>query len=482
MSAAGPPMDPAAAAAAQAAAEAAMREFTIEAFTLFAVALSVTILRTYARMRGEGIRGLGWEDYLVWLGVIAYAIETGLAYSVGAVARGMANNGMTDKQRAALSPDDPEYALRQIGSKIQISGWSTYSVLLWALKASLLVFYLRLTAGLGRSYRIRIYIGFAFLLASFMVVVLNLYLACRPFHHYWQIFPNPGEVCQPAISNQIVWTYFGMNVSTDLYLISIPVPMLFQANLKPLRKVGLIILFSGGLFVVACATLRCVLIVTDPVNGAQLAGSWAVRESFIAVVTTNLPMIFPLIKVWLSPLIGSLISFTSKSGTRSKGVTGASGTTGEDKLSKGSKNRTFGTSSQTWGRRGAPVNPLTNVTFTESEEAIVGKSALENMTNDHNAGVVKMQDMDSNGIGRSKSGNHNIRKHVQVSVTVSDSEDSHHGGQPRKSMASDDHHHQRPHLQPHDRMEVPGANGSSYAFARGPSSRDSSSFHFGNAV
>ncbi|KAK4206140.1 hypothetical protein QBC37DRAFT_145338 [Rhypophila decipiens] len=474
MSPVGPALDPAAAAAAQAAAKAAMDQFTVEAFTLFAVALSVTILRTYARVRNEGIRGLYWDDYLVWIGTTAYGIETVLAYCVGAVARGLANNGMTDEQRAALSPSDPEYAMRQTGSKIQLSGWSTYSVLLWALKASLLVFYLRLTAGLGRSYRIRIYIGFAFLLASFIVVVMNLFLACRPFHHYWQIFPNPGAVCQPAIANQIVWTYFAMNVSTDLYLISIPVPMLWQANLKPLRKMGLIVLFSGGLFVVACATLRCVFIVTDPINGAQLAGSWAVRESFIAVVTTNLPMIFPLIKIWLAPLIGSLISFTTTRGT--KGATGASAT-GDDKISKGSKNRAFGTNSQTWGRRGPPVNPLTNVTFTESEEAIVGKDNL-NGENGHHHGAVKMQDMEGNGIGRTKSGTNNIRKHVQVSVTVSDSEDSsHHGGPPRKSMASDDHHHQRPYA--HD-LDLPGANGSSFAFARGPSSR--SSFHFGNVA
>jgi len=52
---------------------------------------------------------------------------------------------MTDEQRAALSPHSPEYQLRVIGSKIQLAGWSTYSVLLWSLKASLLVFYLRLT-------------------------------------------------------------------------------------------------------------------------------------------------------------------------------------------------------------------------------------------------------------------------------------------------------------------------------------------------
>jgi hypothetical protein len=43
----------------------------------------------------------------------------------------------------------------------------------------------------------------------------------------------------------------------------------------------------------------------DPVNGAQLAGAWGTRESFVAVIVTNLPMIFPLIKRWLWPLLGS---------------------------------------------------------------------------------------------------------------------------------------------------------------------------------
>lgn len=41
-----------------------------------------------------------------------YAAETALAFSVGNVAHGLANGGMTDEQRAALSPTDPEYHLR----------------------------------------------------------------------------------------------------------------------------------------------------------------------------------------------------------------------------------------------------------------------------------------------------------------------------------------------------------------------------------
>lgn len=49
---------------------------------------------------------------------------------------------------------------------------------------------------------------------------------------------------------------------TDTYLLTIPLPMLWAANLKPFKKIGLMILFSGGIFVIACAILRCVLIVT----------------------------------------------------------------------------------------------------------------------------------------------------------------------------------------------------------------------------
>jgi hypothetical protein len=69
------------------------------------------------------------------------------------------------------------------------------------------------------------------------------------------------DICQPAISNQIIWVYWAFNITTDLYIISVPLPMLWGSSLKPLKKVGFMIVFSGGILVVVCATLRCVLIV-----------------------------------------------------------------------------------------------------------------------------------------------------------------------------------------------------------------------------
>lgn len=62
------PDNPAAAAAK--AAEEAFRQFTIEIWTLYAVALSVTFLRTYARVKSVGFKGLGGDDLFVWIGVV----------------------------------------------------------------------------------------------------------------------------------------------------------------------------------------------------------------------------------------------------------------------------------------------------------------------------------------------------------------------------------------------------------------------------
>lgn len=85
-----------------------------------------------------------------------------------------------------------------------------------------------------------------------------------------------------------------LNVLTDMYLLSIPMPMLWKANLKLKRKLTLILIFGGGVFVMMAGILRCALIIKDPIHGAQAAGSWACRETFVAVVIGNLPMIYPL--------------------------------------------------------------------------------------------------------------------------------------------------------------------------------------------
>ncbi|KAI1128160.1 hypothetical protein F5Y10DRAFT_181630 [Nemania abortiva] len=310
-----PTTDPAAAAAAAAAA----RNFTIQLWTLYAVGVSVTILRTYARVKAVGISGLRGDDILIWIGIIFYTAQTVLGYSVGNVAHGFANNGLTDAERIALSPNDPEYHLRVVGSQIQLAGWGIYSALMCFLKLSVLVFYVRLTEGLGQRYKLQIRAGFALVIATSVASVLAVLTSCVPIYRNWQIYPDPGNHCQPAISAPIVWTCYAANVTTDIYLILIPLPMLWGSSLKLAKKLASSFVLSAGIFVLVSATLKTAFVIADPVDGAQLAGQWGTREAFVAVFTTNLPMIFPLIKSGLSPLFGSVLRSTQKTYTPREG-------------------------------------------------------------------------------------------------------------------------------------------------------------------
>ncbi|KAJ5945957.1 hypothetical protein N7454_002796 [Penicillium verhagenii] len=192
-----------------------MSEFITEAFTLLAVAIVLIALRTTARWVMVGPKNFQADDYIMLVACVVYGLETAAAYMVGAWFEGLANNSMTDEERKSLSPDSHEYHLRVGGSKVQVAGWSLYTLLLWLLKTCMAVFYSRLTV-------------------------------------------NYSDHCQPAVSKVDIYVTVVLNVATDIYLISIPAP-------------------AGA-------------------NGAEQAGSWACRETFVAVVIGNIPMIYPLIR------------------------------------------------------------------------------------------------------------------------------------------------------------------------------------------
>ncbi|PWY75936.1 hypothetical protein BO83DRAFT_436661 [Aspergillus eucalypticola CBS 122712] len=268
-------------------------DFVVEAFTLLAIAIVTIAIRIVARWFTAGWKNFMLDDYLMPLAGVVYGLETGAAYCVSAWWNGLANNAMTDAERAALSPTSEEYHLRVGGSKTQVLGWSLYTTLLWLLKSCMAVFYSRLTAGLINMH-IRIRIAYFLIGATYIAVIISILAGCHPIQKSWQINPNPGNYCQPAVSHIDVYVTVVLNVATDVYLISIPTPILFKARLPWREKLELLILFSGGTFVMACGILRCVLIVTAGANGASQAGSWACRETFVAVIIGNAPMIYPM--------------------------------------------------------------------------------------------------------------------------------------------------------------------------------------------
>jgi hypothetical protein len=48
--------------------------------------------------------------------------------------------------------------------------------------------------GLGRRFRIHIWIGFGLVGATFLASIIAIYAGCRPLEKYWQINPDPGSM------------------------------------------------------------------------------------------------------------------------------------------------------------------------------------------------------------------------------------------------------------------------------------------------
>jgi hypothetical protein len=181
----------------------------------------------------------------------------------------------------------------------------------------------------------------------------------------------------------------------------------------------------------------------DPVNGAQLAGGWAVRETFVANVTTNLPMVYPLLTIIFGPCIGNFLSSMRSTNKHRDSAHGTKSLV------------SYGNDTGYHSSKGPRSNPMTNVTFSESEERIVGVMEMNDMKDRSESGSSGNVDGGPGGRGF----NTDIQKDVEVNV-VCQSRD---GGDvvldSQRQQATAD-------LEESMRREQ-----GNYAFARGPSLR-----------
>lgn len=86
--------------------------FTVEIFTFLGIGLWFVGFRVFCRTRRKGIQCLQADDYLMLCATIPAIVYTIQAYLAIVACRGLANNGMSDEERAALSPDSEEYKRR----------------------------------------------------------------------------------------------------------------------------------------------------------------------------------------------------------------------------------------------------------------------------------------------------------------------------------------------------------------------------------
>lgn len=99
------------------------------------------------------------------------------------------------------------------------------------------------------NMHVRIKVGAVLLAVTFLATFLSILLGCQPISKHWQINPDPGSMsrysalpyrewilvasvlissldfCQPAVSRLQVAVLITLNISTDIYLMSVPLPV-----------------------------------------------------------------------------------------------------------------------------------------------------------------------------------------------------------------------------------------------------------------
>lgn len=110
-----------------------------------------------------------------------------------------------------------------------------------------------------RGAKLRAWISAALLFVTWAATVVSVFVTCRPFKMMWQIFPDPGLICLPAISPVLISVFLSCNIFTDIYLISLPIPVLIRAPLRKTQKLSLISLFSCNILITGIALTRAIL-------------------------------------------------------------------------------------------------------------------------------------------------------------------------------------------------------------------------------
>ncbi|KJZ72238.1 hypothetical protein HIM_07542 [Hirsutella minnesotensis 3608] len=109
-----------------------------------------------------------------------------------------------------------------------------------------------------------------------------------------------------------------MNILTDVMIMAIPAPILLNVKTTFWKKLGLLALFGGGLFIMVAAILRVTMVMI--MKNGPTAAIWSCREDFVAILVGQAILIRPLFfkSFWTQnpSIVGRFFHFTSENSSK----------------------------------------------------------------------------------------------------------------------------------------------------------------------
>lgn len=255
----------------------------VETWTLYGAGSLLIFSRSLCRWRMVGFRGFDFDDYFIWFSWVVYTVMT---YAADVCDRHPDLHVLTLDQRMGMNMDEA-------APYIWVTQWfcagvATYVVFVWSLKINMLFFFRRVVKGLWVAKLIWPLMGLV--VCTFIMIMGILFGACRPYPRMWRFYTDEGDLCEPQATLYMLPVLI-MNITTDLCIMAIPAPVVLRAKMNVWKKVSLVLLFSGGFFIMIAAILRVTFVMVQ--KDGSTAAIWSCREDFVATLVGQAPMLRP---------------------------------------------------------------------------------------------------------------------------------------------------------------------------------------------
>ncbi|KAI1847906.1 hypothetical protein JX265_001912 [Neoarthrinium moseri] len=262
-----------------------MSALEVELWAWYALVIVVVVARLVSRTLLYGsITKLKVDDYIMLFTVVCHTVLT-----VGVrVLSYTPTNLIEHPEGMTFTPE--EYATREFGAKMVVVVEQFQMALIWSVKACLLIMYSKLTTSLRQNLIVKLVAGYVVI--SFVVMEI-LYFAvwCRPFWHYWLV---PANDIQCSWERNHMITNAFVNITSDIMIIALPMPIFLKAQLPLKRKAVLVGVFALGVFTIISAILNKAYTFGDPYGSEWIY--WYIREASTAIIVANLPFTWTLLQ------------------------------------------------------------------------------------------------------------------------------------------------------------------------------------------
>ena len=210
-----------------------------------------------------------------------------------------------------------------------------------ATKTSILIFYLRLFKNTWRSLWIASWVVLGIVNITGTILTFMNIFQCQPTHAAWDITTRPTR-CLPLLTEFICSA--PVNVTTDLAILVLPIPMLTSIQLPRRQKIILILTFALGTFVTVVDVIRIYYLqlaidqtttsasadmpakfgqIPDFSWNAALTLMWSAVEVNVGIICACIPTLKPLIiRILPAMVLGpdkTVTDITRRSSTWSSG-------------------------------------------------------------------------------------------------------------------------------------------------------------------